>query len=449
MTAPYDLIVIGTGTAASVAAHQCCVGGFRVAVVDHLPFGGTCALRGCDPKKVLVGAAATVDQVRRLRGRGVGGGEPAIDWPELIRFKRSFTDPVPKQRAEAFAKSGVDAFCGRARFTSPCSVEVRGEALEGRFILIATGAVPASLGIPGEELLTTSDRFLELERLPGRIALVGGGYIAAEFSHIAARAGAKVTVLQQLERMLPQFDGDLVRMLEEKSRILGMDIRLGTKVEAVEKDANGLRVVITSEGERSAVTADLVVHAAGRVPDIGTLELAAGGVDYEEHRLTLNEFLQSTSNPAVYAAGDAASRGPPLTPVAGYDGGVVASNMLRGNSVPADYPAVPSVVYTIPALARVGMLEEEARHQNRKFRVRHEKTSAWYTSKRVGQDCAGFKVLIERGTERILGAHLLGPEAEEVINLFALAMRTGMTADQLKSALMAYPTAAADISYML
>lgn len=449
MATAYDLIVIGTGTAASSAAYQCRDAGFRVAVIDHLPFGGTCVLRGCDPKKVLVGAAEAVDQVRRLVSRGVAGGEPQIDWPGLMRFKRSFTDPVPKQRAEQFARSGIDAFRGQARFTSPRTVEVDATRLDGRYILIATGAAPVPLGIAGEALLTTSDRFLELERLPRRISLVGGGYIAAELSHVAARAGTEVTILQQGGRMLPQFDRDLVRLLQARSRGLGIDIRLGAKVEAVEKATGGLRVKFVSEGNRSQVTADLVVHAAGRAPDIEPLDLAAGNVEHRGHRLALNDFLQSTSNPAVYAAGDAAGRGPPLTPVAGYDGGIAATNMLRGNSQRVDYTAVPSVVYTIPALARVGFLEEEARQRNLNFRVRHESTAGWYTARRVAEECAAFKVLIEEGTERILGAHLVGPDAAEVINLFALAMRMQMRAGQLKAVLMAYPTAGADIKYML
>lgn len=449
MATPYDLIVIGTGTAASSAAHQCRHGGFRVAVIDHLPFGGTCVLRGCDPKKVLVGAAEAVDQVRRLKGRGMGGGHPVIDWPELMRFKRSFTEPVPAQRAAQFAESGIDAFRGEARFTSPRTVQVDGATLEGRYILIATGAAPVSLGIAGEEFLTTSDRFLALERLPRRIAFVGGGYIAAELAHIAARAGAQVTILQQGERMLPQFAGELVRLLEAKSSALGIEIRARAKVEAIEKGPDGLRAVIASARDGPPITADLIVHAAGRAPDIEALDLAAGEVAHQGHRLALNDFLQSTSNAAVYAAGDAAGRGPPLTPVAGYEGGIVAANMLHGNSDKVDYTAVPSVVYTIPAVARVGLSEEEARNRNLKFRVRHESTSGWYTSRRVAEECAGFKVLIEDGTERILGAHLVGPDAAEVINLFALAMRMRIPADQLKTVLMAYPTAGADIKYML
>jgi glutathione reductase (NADPH) len=141
MTKQYDLAIIGTGTAASVAAFRCRAAGWRVAVIDHLPFGGTCALRGCDPKKVLVGVAETLDQDRRMRGRGIGGSEPTLDWRQLMAFKRSFTDPVPERREQDFAKNGIDAFHGRARFRGPRTVEVGGDLLEARFVLIATGAV--------------------------------------------------------------------------------------------------------------------------------------------------------------------------------------------------------------------------------------------------------------------------------------------------------------------
>lgn len=449
MAGQYDLIVIGSGTAASVAAYRCRAAGWRVAIIDHLPFGGTCALRGCDPKKVLVGAAEALDQDRRMRGKGIGGGEPVIDWRQLMAFKRSFTEPVPHRRAEDFAKNGIDAFSGRARFRGPRTVEVEGEVLEARFILIAVGAAPMRLGIPGEEHLASSTDFLELDELPRRIVLVGGGFIAAEFSHIAARAGAQVTVLEQMERMLPQFDPDLVGWLSEKSAALGIDLRLGTKVEAIETTASGLRVVIQSSGGRSTVEADLIVHAAGRVPDLDPLDLDAGGIQHDKQRLKLNEFLQSASNPAVYAAGDAASSGPPLTPVASHDAKVVAANMLKGNHERPNYLGVPSIVFTIPPLARVGLLEEDARKQGLRFRVQHENTSSWYTARRVGEDCAGFKVLVEEDTERVLGAHLIGPHADEVINVFGVAIRVGLTANQLKPVIFGYPTAASDIGYML
>ena len=184
MAKTYDLVVIGTGTAASAAAARCRSAGWSVAVVDHLPFGGTCALRGCDPKKVLVGVAEAIDHARRMRGKGVEGGEPSIAWRDLMGFKRSFTGPVPAMKEKSFAKSGIDARHGRARFTGPNTVEVAGERLESRFVLIAAGAAPMRLNIPGEEHLVTSTEFLELDALPRRIVLVGGGYIATEFSHL-------------------------------------------------------------------------------------------------------------------------------------------------------------------------------------------------------------------------------------------------------------------------
>ncbi|EFI53079.1 NAD(P)/FAD-dependent oxidoreductase [Afipia sp. 1NLS2] len=449
MPTQYDLVVIGSGVAATTAAFRCRSAGWRVALIDHLPFGGTCALRGCDPKKVLVGVAEALDQSRRLRGKGIGGAEPSIDWRQLIGFKRSFTDPVPRQREDELAKNGIDAFHGRARFAGPQAIEVGDQTLAARLILIATGAVPMRLDIRGEELLTTSTDFLELDKLPKRVVFVGGGFIAAEFSHIAVRAGAAVTILEQSPEILTQFDQELVGMLKAKSAALGIDTRVKTRVDSIEKTGSGFRIAVASDGLGSALEADLVVHAAGRTPDIEALDLAAGKVEHDKGRLRLNEFLQSTSNPVVYAAGDAASSGPPLTPVASRDAAVVAANMIEGNHQRPNYEGVASVVFTIPPLARVGLLEEEARERNLRFRVRHEKTTDWYTARRVGEDCSGFKLLIEEGTDRILGAHLVGPHAEEVINVFALAIRADLPASRLKEVIFAYPTAGSDIGYML
>jgi glutathione reductase (NADPH) len=220
-------------------------------------------------------------------------------------------------------------------------------------------------------------------------------------------------------------------------------------VAVIEKSAAGFRVVTESSGTKSSIEADLVVHAAGRVPDLAGLDLDAGGVAHEKGRLKFNEFFQSTSNPAVYAAGDAASIGPPPTPVASLDGNIVAANMLHGNNETPNYNGVPSIVFTIPPLARVGLLEDDARKQNLHIRIKHEKTSGWYTARRVAEDCAGFKVLIEEDGERILGAHLIGPHADEIISIFALAIRTRLTAPALKTTVFGYPTAASDIGYML
>jgi glutathione reductase (NADPH) len=449
MAKTYDLVVIGTGTAAQTAASRCRGAGWRVAIVDHQPFGGTCALRGCDPKKVLVGATEAVDRARRQRGQGIAG-EPAIDWSALMKFKRSFTDPVPASREKAFAEKGIDAYHGRAAFTGERTLEVAGEALESRLVLIATGAVPAQLGFPGEEHLATSTDFLDLERLPKRIAFVGGGYIAAELSHVAARSGAKVTVLQRRGRLLTPFDPDLVAVLTERTRALGIDVRLDTAVERVEKQGDGYAVRAKTRGEAVTIEADLVVHAGGRVPDLGSLHLERARVETGKGRLALNDYLQSVSNPAVYAAGDAAASGPPLTPVAGYDGATAAENMIRGNWRKVSYRGVPSVCFTVPPIASVGLSEEQARKQAANLRVKSDKASGWYTARQAGESAYAFKTLVDEGTNRILGAHVVGPNADEVINVFALAIRQGISAEALKAdAIFAYPTSASDIEYML
>lgn len=450
MTRKFDLVAIGTGSAASAVTSRCRSAGWQVAIIDSRPFGGTCALRGCDPKKVLVGAAEALDRVRRMKGKGITTEEIRIDWQELMRFKRSFTEPVPKNREEGFAKAGIATFHGRARFVGPSSVQVNDEVLEGRYVVIAAGQKPADLQIPGTEYLTTSEKFLELDGLPKRILFIGGGYIAFEFAHVAVRAGAQVIIVHRGARPLPLFDPHLVDQIVKHTRELGADVQLGAEVVGVEKSPRQLTVRVSASGQKRTFEADMVVHAAGRVPEIDDMKLDAAGVEWDRRGVKVNEFLQSASNPSVYAAGDAAaSGGPPLTPVASYDGIIVAANLLKGNHQKPNYLGIPTVVFTIPPLASVGLNEPEAREQGLKFKVKKEMTSNWYSSRRVAEKYSGFKVLVEEGTDRILGAHLLGSEAEEVINLFGVAMRSGMRAADLKHVLYAYPTRGSDVPYML
>lgn len=444
----YDLVVLGSGTAAQVASSRARAAGWTVAVIDHRPFGGTCALRGCDPKKMLVSGEEAIDAARRMRGHGVQG-ELRIAWPDLMAFKRSFTSPVPEKQEKRYRDQGIDAFHGVARFTGPDAVDVGGNELKARHILIATGARPVPLGIAGEEHVATSEDFLELESLPPRVAFIGGGYIAAEFSHLAARAGARATVFQRGTRMFPQFDPDLVGWLMERFEELGIDVHTGASVRCVEKTDQGFLVHAVADGREQTVAADLVVHAAGRVPDLETLDLAAAGVALEGGRLRLNEFLQSVSNPRVYAAGDAAGSGPPLTPVSSHDAKVVAANLLKGNHAKPDYRGVPSVAFTLPPIASVGLSEAEAHAQGLRVRVSSERVPHWYTARRLAEPVYGFKTLVEEDTGRILGAHLVGPHADEVINLFGLAIRHGLTAADLKGTMFAYPTGASDIGSMI
>jgi glutathione reductase (NADPH) len=450
MIRKFDVVAIGTGSAASGVASRCREAGWQVAIGDSRPFGGTCALRGCDPKKVLVGAGEAVDWTRRMKGRGIQAAGLEIDWPELMRFKRTFTEPVTKRREEGFAKAGITAFHGRARFTGPTTVHVGEEILEGRYVVIAAGAIPADLGIPGAEHLTTSDQFLELDEVPRRILFIGGGYIAFELAHVAARAGSQVTILHRGPRPLALFDPDLVDQLVKRTRELGIDVRLGTEAIGIKKSSAEFTVQALSSGEMGVFQTDMVVHAAGRVPEINDLNLDAAGIEWEKRGVQVNEFLQSVSNPTVYAAGDAAaSGGPPLAPVASYEGLIVAANLLKGNHKRPNYLGVPSVVFTIPQLSAVGLSERGAREQNLKFRVKQEMTSSWYSSRRVAETYSGYKVLVEEETDRILGAHILGSDAGEVINLFALAIRSGMRATDLQHMLFAYPTSGSNVTRMI
>jgi glutathione reductase (NADPH) len=450
MAKNFDVIAIGTGSAASAAAHKCRGAGLSVAVVDSRPFGGTCALRGCDPKKVLVGAAELLDWNRRMSGKGVVTSDVHLDWSELMRFKRTFTKPVPQNREKSFAKAGIATFHGRAHFVGSTSLVIGDETLVGKYVVIGAGAKPATLGIPGEELLTTSETFLELEHLPKKIIFVVGGYISFEFAHIAARVGSEVVVLHRGNRPLEGFDNDLVNTLVHPTREIGVDLRLKTAVTAIEKSSGHLLVRALAEGSEQTFEADLVVHGAGREPDIDDLGLNQGDVARSGKGVLVNEYLQSISNPAVYAAGDAvATEGLPLTPVASQEGHVVAANILKGNQRSPDYKGTPTVVFTIPPLASVGLQEEAARERGFKFTVKHENTSSWYSSRRVNLRHSGYKVLVEKDSGKILGAHLLGLHAEEVINLFALAIRTGLKADDLRRVPYGYPSSSSDVSYMV
>jgi glutathione reductase (NADPH) len=235
----------------------------------------------------------------------------------------------------------------------------------------------------------------------------------------------------------------------EKFQELGIDVHTRTTVESVHKSAAGFVVNASRDGNHLRTSAGLVIHAAGRRPDLDDLDLAAAGLALDQGRLKLNEFLQSVSNPRIYAAGDAAGRGPPLTPVAAHEGRTVAANLLEGNRYTPEYRGVPSVAFTIPAIAAVGLSEASARAKGLKFRVNAERTSDWYTARRLNERVYGFKTLIEEDTGHILGAHLVGPHAEDDINLFALAIRHALTAEDLKTTTFAYPTGASDISSML
>ncbi len=448
MERQFDLVVVGTGVTSAVAS-RCREAGWTVAVIDSRPFGGTCALRGCVPKKILVGAAEAVQAARDLAGHGVRADGVTLAWPELMRFKRSMVDPTPQRTEQAWARIGVEQFHGRARFVGPTTLALGDDRLIGGRILLAAGAKPAPLPFAGAERLTTSEEFLNLDRLPSRLVFVGGGYISFEFAHVAARAGAEVTIVHRGARPLEAFDPDMVDLLVKRTRELGIRVELDTEVRGVDAAAGGVVVRGLQNGSERRFEADLAVHGAGRVPDIDDLDLDVAGVKRDKGGIIVNQFLQSVSNPAVYAGGDAAANGPQLTPKADHDALVLTANLLKGNHRSPNYEGIASAVFTVPPLASSGLSDAAARTRGLRFRTNRQDTSGWFNTRRVGETVSGFKVLVEEETDRVLGAHLLGPHADEVINLFAVAIRLGLRADALKETLYAYPTYGADIRFML
>ena len=451
MTTPqdYDLIVIGAGTGGNGVARMAAGAGWIVASVDSLPYGGTCALRGCDPKKMLIAVTEGVDWAHNMKGKGLEA-EPSVNWPDMIKFKQTFTNVMPSRIEAGLKKAGISTLHGDVHFTSPDTVEVDGTTLRAKHFHIAAGARPMTLNIPGEDLLITSTDFLELPEKPERIVFVGGGFIAMEFAHVSKRAGAsEVTVLEMAKRPLGNFDPDLVDILVEATIEMGVNLQTEAKVLKIEKIGKEFVVTFKTPSSVKTVTCDLVVHGSGRVPNIDHLNLAVAGVECGQRGIKVSLYMR-TSNPKIFAAGDCADSGPNLTPVSAYEGRIAGKNLLAGKDEhAAKYPPIPSVVFTLPPVATIGLSEASAREKGLQFDVKFEKTGDWYSSIRVGAVRTAYKVLVEQGTGVILGAHLIGPGAEEQINIFAMAMGAGLTAKQIKGIIFAYPSYASDIGSMV
>lgn len=446
MTKQYDLIVLGTGGAGYQVAMRCKADGWNVAVINDGLFGGTCSVRGCIPKKVLAGTAEVADINRRLNEIGIVTNKPEMSWHELITFKRTFTDPVPPSTERAPRDAGIDVYAGAPHFTGNLQLEVEGQQLEAKKVHIAVGTKPAKLSIEGSEHLITSDDFLELDELPKRVIFVGGGYVSFEFAHVAARFGADVTILHGNDHPLPMFDWDIIQTLIEASKEVGIKIEFNSGAQKIEKFDGGYKV---TSADGRVFEADLVVHGAGRPPAIAELNLEATGVEYDSRQgVFVDEYLRSTSNPDVYAAGDAAASGPPLSPVSGVQGSIVADNLLGGESKQPSYLSTPSVIFTTPVAAKVGYTVDEAKENGVDFEVTETDLTGWFDAKRLGLKFAKSKILIENGTNKIVGAHLIGSHADDLINIFSLAVELGFTSDQLKSPIFAFPTASDDMRSM-
>lgn len=445
----YDLIVIGTGSGGSTAAYTCREEGFSVAVIDKKPFGGTCALRGCDPKKILVGATEVLDRIGRMKGLGIEEGS-RINWEELMAFKETFIENVPESREEGYLSVGIDTYHGAASFISENEIIVNGETLTFDSLLLAVGATPVPLHIQGEERVLTSDDFLDLPKLPKKLVFIGGGFISFEFAHIASLAGSEVHILHRSDKALKNFDQELVKLLIKRSEEMGIKVHLNTTPHLVGKKEGQFIVHAEENGENIEISCDSVFHGAGRVPDLEGLNLEKGNIEWDQHGIKVNEFLQSVSNERVYSAGDAAAtKGLPLTPVAGKESKVAAENIIMGNLKKVNYGEMPSIVFTQPKLAIIGLTEEIAVSLGYEVTVNRMDTKNWYTFKRTNEAYAMIKTVVNKATGKLLGVHILGSNADELINYFAFIMKFDLPYDEVKEMIFAYPTSASDLGYLL
>ncbi|KKR71778.1 MAG: Regulatory protein [Microgenomates group bacterium GW2011_GWC1_41_8] len=438
----YDIVVIGSGDAGKAVAFAAAKKGKKVAVIDKHPLEGTGALQGCTPQKMLVTGAEIADCVRRMNDVGVRLGSGRVSWKELQEWKQEYIHSISKNLEKQFHKIGIDTYQGVARFIDETSIRINKDILHAKTIHISAGSKPAPLSIQGAEFLITSDEFLNLIELPKRIIFIGGGYISFELAHIAARAGSEVMILHRSAVLLKEFDPDLVDLLVKASEDIGIMVNKNRPLVKVEKHGSSSVVFTQQEGREIRENADLVVHCAGRIPDIDDFDLPVGNIQYSKNGIVVTKYLQSVSNPHVSAAGDAADTGPMLTSVEIREGKIAAYNLLHKTKqrIP-DYTFVPSVVFTIPHLAQVGYTEERARAKGLDFDVHFNKTDRWFLS--------AYKLLVQKKTGKIIGAHILGEQADALINFFAFALQHKMTAEDIKKPLYVYPTVPGSVEHMV
>ena len=444
-TRSFDVVILGGGNAGMGATVATREAGLNVAMIEPDLLGGTCPNRGCMPKKVLVAAAHALDEIERAKTHHIAVGKPSLDWAALIDREKAMIRGIPDSLADVMNRRGVEVIRDRGRFAGPNAVAVGGEILESKHIVIATGSKPRRLPFPGAELMITSDEVLSERTLPASIVFVGGGVIALEFSHVYTRAGARVTILEMMPRLLTNMDADAVAQLHSETERIGVDIHTGVEIQRIERTGDRLRVIYREGGSERALEADRVVNGAGRVADVDGLDLSAGRVGSDRDGIALDAHLRSTSNAAVYACGDVVATSPQLSPIATYEGRTVGRNIVDGPKHMPDYASIPACVFTVPALASVGLTQTAAEEQGIELRVEVNDMRNWLSGRTYAETAAWAKVLIDRQTDRIIGAHILGHAGEELIHIFALAMRHGITAGYIKDLIYGFPTFSADI----
>ena len=436
----YDFIAIGGGNTGLAASYRIAAAGRQVALVDRGPVGGLCGLAGCNPKKVLVRATEVLDEVRHAGQHGIDAPVRGVDWGRVIARKRTFTDPVPADTEAGLAKAGVELIGGEARFVSPEKIAVDGREISAEGFVIGTGSKPRPLAFPGADLVAITDDILNHPRPPENLVILGAGVVAFEFGQVFARLGSHVTFLMPSDRPLRGADETLVDALVAYSReALRIEFVAHARVRAVTASQARFFVEVEIGATERVFEADFVLNGAGRVANLEALNLSAAGVAADKKGVVVDAYLRSPGNRRVFAGGDAHGRRQ-LSPVASYEGRVVAKNFLEGDVQEVTYDAIPQAVYTVPPLAWVGKTEAEARQAGLKVKVNDFDMETWKIYAIAGEKPARIKLVMQEGSRRILGAHLYGAGAGELINIFAMAIRFNLTAADLEKMVWAYPT---------
>ncbi|GEK90924.1 dihydrolipoyl dehydrogenase family protein [Alkalibacterium kapii] len=443
MNNTYDVIVIGSGPGGKSVASSLASKNKKVAVIENDLWGGTCPNKGCDPKKMMVSAVEAQSMAHQMQEKGITA-TPSINWDDLMRFKKSYTDSVPEKSQQSLVSAGADTFYGTAEFTDEKTVKVNDDTLSAERFIIATGAHPNILDIDGKEHFLTSDDFLSLSDMPETITFIGGGYIAFEFAAIASATGAKVHVIQHDSAPLKQFDQEFVEVVMEQLKSNGVSFHLNTNITKIKKESDSY--LLTDDGDFSLKT-DLVFGTTGRAPSIDKLNLEKAGVDYDKKGIKVDDYLQ-TSNPSVYALGDVLSKEQPkLTPVSSLEAGYLTDQFLSGKLNKINYPSIPSIVFTSPKLAKVGVSVEEAESDKNNYKIRELDATDFFTYLRKNEPVSKVKVVIDDEKKQVVGATCINNEADELINYFSILINKKVKIEDLSDIVFAYPSTASDLSY--
>ncbi|EOH89584.1 dihydrolipoyl dehydrogenase family protein [Enterococcus villorum] len=436
----YDEIVIGSGVAGLSAAYGLKEAGKQVLVIEENLWGGTCPNRGCDPKKILLNGLETKKRVEQLLGKGFSK-VPLVDWQALQAFKRTFTDPVSKNRQAELASADIDYLSGKAHFINEHTIVVGEETITATHFVLATGQRPAILPIEGNQYLQTSTDFLSLTELPEEIIFIGAGYVAFELAMIAHAAGSKVTIVHHNQRPLKAFEEKLVKQLVEQMERAGIQFVFDFDSQRIVKVDDRYQL----QSQIKELQADAIFCATGRQPNIERLNLEAANVEVNKQGIVVNEYLQTT-NPIIFACGDIVARTEPkLTPVATFEGNYIADYLTKNSAEKISYPNIPTIVFTSPKLAQVGIIKNQL---TEKHQLEEIDMTSWFTYRRENEPIARAQLIYDT-KGYLVGASVLSEHADDLINTLNLLINQKMRKKDLTQMIMGYPTLASDLSYLL